>query len=518
MDDFINGVAESIVDEQTQRRHERMFLAAESGNLAVVRELLDEGVDIDFLDSQTKATPLGHATYNGQPKVCKLLLERNADVEKGVPTPLIMANMLAGTPHGKKGIECARVLIEHGANVDADDGTGSGCTALTKAIQNTQRHKDFEMLELLVASGARMVARSQDGAKKWPHLSMALRLNLESGELLTALLRPLRASGQQREWDSDEREDLCRAVLGCANKGWVDILQMLLDVGADVDAVAVPSTDGSVTSRDTQFNFIPGETPLHVAAQARNVDCVELLIKRQADVTVCDSAGRTPFLAACRGGRLECVQLLVGVGCNVLQKDMDERDGGSLVNEALADEKMEQAQHIEHLHRVSISTSIEMLTPAIEMQLRLKIEDIQACIHFVNSVIEEAQQAKAADDALEIARQGLDSGRALLSAATPANHRTACAEVLKQCTHVHATQMDGELQAEALIIRAKCNLGLAKLTKARKDLLAATKLADQAVEGGSSKRAALEASISQVWADCVPCSISRVVSQSAGQA
>ena len=61
-------------------------------------------------------------------------------------------------------------------------------------------------------------------------------------------------------------------------------------------------------------------------------------------------------------------------------------------------------------------------------------------------------------------------------------------------------------------------LVLAKLTKARKDLLAATKLADQAVEGGSSKRAALEASISQVWADCVPCSISRVVSQSAGQA
>ncbi len=96
------------------RQIERDLLrAAKSGNTAEVQRLLDVGDKVD--ETGEYGTALMYASQEGHPEICKLLIEKGADVNaqtKEGTTALMWASM-AGSP------DIAKLLIKAGADVNA---------------------------------------------------------------------------------------------------------------------------------------------------------------------------------------------------------------------------------------------------------------------------------------------------------------------------------------------------------------------------------------------------------------
>lgn len=157
------------------------------------------------------------------------------------------------------------------------------------------------------------------------------------------------------------------ALLCAAEYGPADILQLLVDEGAGVDAkepvfgfttlqlaakrgacdivtiltranarVAEPNKEGyaaiHVAAGWGQCDAIrllltlgaevsckgPGErTPLHSAARYGQCDAIQLLLDSQADIACGDDIGQTPIHYACYNGHLKAVQLLVKLGSDI---------------------------------------------------------------------------------------------------------------------------------------------------------------------------------------------------------
>ena len=93
-----------------------------------------------------------------------------------------------------------------------------------------------------------------------------------------------------------------------ANRGYVDIVQCLLDAGADV-------------------NWIGGKdrnTALLIAVKEKYLNVVQALLTAGANVNLTDKYGQTPLICASRNGHVEMVQALLGA-----QSDVNKADNGS---------------------------------------------------------------------------------------------------------------------------------------------------------------------------------------------
>lgn len=142
-----------------------LMQAAESGNLEIVRYLLDRGYCcIDDGNDETRYSPLIVASENGHVEITELLLKHGADVsrqyekeiesdetyvtcqEQGYPLTLAVEN-------GQ--MEIVRLLLEHRADTECikysyDGQFNSNVTPLLLALQRNS----FEMAELLLKYGA----------------------------------------------------------------------------------------------------------------------------------------------------------------------------------------------------------------------------------------------------------------------------------------------------------------------------------------------------------------------------
>ncbi|KAI0281934.1 ankyrin repeat-containing domain protein [Russula aff. rugulosa BPL654] len=125
--------------------------SAACGDLEMVEVLLEYGVAVDAQNNYC-CTPLSFAAagYHDDPRVARLLIERGAD-------PNIPASSGTGsTPLHEASqngwIEIARVLLEHGANVEVKDNGGR--TPLDIALEGQFRRSE-EIVKLLLEHGAR---------------------------------------------------------------------------------------------------------------------------------------------------------------------------------------------------------------------------------------------------------------------------------------------------------------------------------------------------------------------------
>ena len=127
--------------------------ACSSGNLNVIRRLLDGGCDIDELDIDGQ-TPLYHACDNGQIEAARLLLHRGADVDlSGKDHPPLLAACVAG----RYGVACLLIFVGR-ANVNRANDQGS--TPLLAA--SIKGH--WAMAKILIDRGADVNRRrDQDG-------------------------------------------------------------------------------------------------------------------------------------------------------------------------------------------------------------------------------------------------------------------------------------------------------------------------------------------------------------------
>lgn len=95
---------------------ELLFEAAEEGNLEMIRQQIELGVDIDTID-YPGGTALCVAAANNQIEAAKLLLELGADVEKSDDSPMPMTALFHAVSEGHE--EMARLLLEHNADPNA---------------------------------------------------------------------------------------------------------------------------------------------------------------------------------------------------------------------------------------------------------------------------------------------------------------------------------------------------------------------------------------------------------------
>jgi ankyrin repeat protein len=117
--------------------------AAYNGDVAVVRQLLEAGADIEAVNMHG-ASPLRTAAHNGHGKVVRQLLEAGADIEAVNTHRSNALTLAAQLGH----VEVVRLLLEAGAYIEAV--TNHGSNALLYAASAGH----MEVVQLLLEAGA----------------------------------------------------------------------------------------------------------------------------------------------------------------------------------------------------------------------------------------------------------------------------------------------------------------------------------------------------------------------------
>lgn len=261
----------------------------------LVDRLLAQGADPDARNDYN-ATPMTVAAVHGDYGIMQALLAAGGDPEAPNPDGQTLLMAVARTGN----TDTAKLLIEHGANVNAREHWGEQ-TALMWAASQSQP----DMVRLLVEHGANVNARGKDNA--WPRYITSEPRN-----------KPLEPGGYT-------------PLLYAAREGCLGCIEALLDGGADIDL-----TD------------LWAQTPLLMATLNMHWDAANLLIERGADIQRWDWWGRTALYNAIdlhlipssrRGDlpstdahtALDIARILLDKGINVnmrLKKEPPFRSGG----------------------------------------------------------------------------------------------------------------------------------------------------------------------------------------------
>ncbi|KAK6523104.1 hypothetical protein TWF694_006002 [Orbilia ellipsospora] len=260
--------------------------AAENGDEAVVKLLVERNVEIESVDSYAGQTPLSWAARYGQIAAVKLLLEAGAEIEtkdKNDDTPLLWA---IRSGH----VAVVKFLLASGAELKVKNKIGR--TPLVLSIFDEQE----EMVRLLLKSGAETEVKDKDGRT-------ALFWAVEIGKEI--IVRLLLGSGAETEV---KEKDGGTVLFWAVMRGKKAMVRLLLESGAEREA------------RDKEES-----TPLLQAAAYGHRAMVKLLLKSGAEKEAKDIYGRTSLFWAAMRGYNDVVGLLLKSGAEAEVKDIEGR-------------------------------------------------------------------------------------------------------------------------------------------------------------------------------------------------
>ena len=229
-----------------------LMLAARSGSLESTRLLLDAGAEISVRDGHHGETALMWAAGENHADIVSLLIEHGAEVDAasteftwdltqtGVASELPIGGLTALMHAARENaMDAARVLLDAGADPNSADPRG--LSTLRVAITNT----NLDLAMMLLDAGA----DSNEGA-----LVEAIKLR--------TLYFP-RAAKDRIEQTTP-----------------TDMIVHLLDAGVDIDFVP---EQRMVKQMWTEAEH-PNELPLYLAAREQDIELMQMLIERGADV------------------------------------------------------------------------------------------------------------------------------------------------------------------------------------------------------------------------------------------
>ncbi len=253
--------------------------AADSGDLAAVKELVEK--DASLLESRdgNGSTPLHIACTKGHLELVRYLLTAGADPLAGDnenSTPLHAAAIGGNT-------DIAQLLLDR--NIDVDIRDDNGMTPLLFAGYRGQR----EMIDFLVSKGADINARDAGGGAMIHAASYSGNLDL---------LRSLIAGGADADIGPDRygNTPLAAATYRCHTEA----ARILLDNGADPNP----------TGENVQL-------PLETAIFRNCEETLELLLEKGAHADGIDEKIGGPIIAAALECRTNMVRTLIDHGADV---------------------------------------------------------------------------------------------------------------------------------------------------------------------------------------------------------
>ncbi|MBI1927365.1 ankyrin repeat domain-containing protein [Candidatus Poribacteria bacterium] len=165
--------------------NEALIKAAEKGNLSEVQRLVENGADLNYLDSTYKIPPLFWAYIGNHEGVVRYLLAQGADTnydgfDEG--TLLIMASGFGYERFGHN--KYVSLFINAGANVNLPMPSGAQTPAGHTALHQAADSNNPEAVHLLIQAGADVNQPNQSG--ETPLHIAAAQSNQEIVEVMIA--------------------------------------------------------------------------------------------------------------------------------------------------------------------------------------------------------------------------------------------------------------------------------------------------------------------------------------------
>ena len=301
--DVVEVLIDAGADIEVKDKHglSPLLVASEFGHLPIVKTLVRAGAGVCVADNRAD-TCLSLAAHYGHTKTVRALLcMPEVDVNQ--------SNNRSGSSlhHAvlQKHSDVSKLLIDAGADIDAKDDRGS--TPLHCACEEPE----LEIVQMLLAAGADVCAVDD---KRVSCLNVAAKYGR------TQIVRYLVGvkGVDVNQSNTQGFTPLHRAV---AHKH-SDVVQVLIDAGADIDAGA-----------------------LHCACTVRGeLDTVKMLVKAGADVSVQDDHGRTCLILAVSYGYTETVRYLAGL------PEVDVNQKNLFGHTALQHARQKQHKHMDVVH------------------------------------------------------------------------------------------------------------------------------------------------------------------------
>jgi len=265
-----------------------LMVVARTTNVDAAKLLLSRGANVNAVEKWREQTSLMWAAAESQPAMVKLLVAARADVNarskvnnwerqvtaearaiarpSGGLTPLLYA--------ARQGcLECTKVLVEGGADVDLGDP--DNVSPLLLATINGR----FDVAAYLISKGANV--------NKWDWWGQS--------PLYAAVdMNTLPHGGRPDRPSLDETTSL-------------QLIQILLEKGANpnLQLKLLPPFRSLGADRGVDSMLTIGTTPLLRAAKAMDAAAIDLLLKHGANINLPNTRGMTPIVAAAGVGSVD---------------------------------------------------------------------------------------------------------------------------------------------------------------------------------------------------------------------
>ena len=257
----------------SEHTESEILRTAASGNLEKLQRLYQQKDDINLKDSVFLERILPEAIRHNQVMVVQWCLEKGAKITDPVISALL----------DDKTLPCFQLLISHGLDINCNlDRLGTFLILAVKRNSSTQ-------VSWCLSHGA------DPNLGAYAHVWSALGVAAEFGADLKIVEMLL---------DNGVRLNGSDGLQAAAERGRIDMVELLLDRGAPIDEIGFAGAAGSEVKREN------ARSALHLAAEKGHIEIVKLLLERGADPHVRDLQGRTPLERAKGGGEQAVVALL----------------------------------------------------------------------------------------------------------------------------------------------------------------------------------------------------------------